>query len=575
MSTDPPHATGANSPPPGVAIYFDADGYVEQLGPPRGKSGTGPIGLMGRQVAGKEFLDAYLSHGRGDALTAIVRAADRAKPLAQVFEQHPSARTKRRTLRVIPEAQLWAAPDPPQVVYYPCPPETRFAWARHAAGARFALCGVTHTLSSEAAALSLCDLLTAPFEPYDALICTSRAVADMVRTVTGSFADYLASRFGGVPALRPRLEVIPLGVNPDKFHPPTPAERASSRQALGVADDEVMVLCVGRLSHHAKAHPFPVFHAADQAARRTGRKVHLLFAGWAAHPAVDRAFRDGAARFAPTARVTFHNGQDPAVRSGVWPAADVFISLPDNIQETFGLVVVEAMATGLPVIGSDWDGYRDLVVDRETGFLVPTRMIRGATTGATFRLLTGLANYDHFLAECSQAVAVDLESAAAALTRLVAEPELCRQMGMAGRRRAVEQFRWERVIRAYESLWAEQEREVTNRGRGSQRTPAPAQYPAPEVSFAGYPTRWLGDADLVQAVPGGGEVSVLAAFPLTNVIPDRRFRDLGTIEALLKQSERPRSVGDLASELERAGADATVARATVAWLLKYGLLRAA
>ena len=131
----------------------------------------------------------------------------------------------------------------------------------------------------------------------------------------------------------------------------------------------MLVLCVGRLSHHAKAHPFPAFHAADQAARRTGKKVLLVFAGWAAHPAIDRAYREGAAQFAPAAASAFVDGQDPAVRTGAWHAADVFLSLPDNIQETFGLVVVEGMASGLPVVGSDWDGYRDLIVDGETGYL--------------------------------------------------------------------------------------------------------------------------------------------------------------------------------------------------------------
>src|SRR5262249_40751316 len=189
--------------------------------------------------------------------------------------------------------------------------------------------------------------------------------------------------------------------------------------------------------------------------------------------------------------VSFLDGQDPQVRSGVWPAADVFVSLPDNIQETFGLVVVEAMATALPVVGSDWDGYRDLVVNGKTGFLVPTQMIRGATVGATFRLLSGQSNYDHFLGECSQAVAVELEATADALGRLVADAELRRQMGTAGRARAVERFTWEKVVRAYEALWAEQEHEVMASGKSRRAALSPAQYPAPEESFTGYPTRWL------------------------------------------------------------------------------------
>jgi D-inositol-3-phosphate glycosyltransferase len=573
MSTDPtPTATG-ESAARGVALYFDPDGYVELLGPPANRPAGGPIGLMGRQVAGKEFLDAYLSHGASDSLTAVVRAANRAGPLRRECEAHPSSRRRRRSLRVLTEPQYLAAAAAPRVLYFPCPPDSRFAWARHAAGSRFALCGVTHTLSSESAALSLCELLTAPYESYDALICTSRAVADLVRSVTGTFADYLADRFGGVPALRPRLEVIPLGVNPEKFRPPTADERKARRQQFGVGDDEVMVLCVGRLSHHAKAHPFPVYHAADQAARRTGRKVHLVFAGWAAHPAVDRAYRDGAARFAPAARVSFLDGQDPQVRSGVWPAADVVVSLPDNIQETFGLVVVEAMATALPVVGSDWDGYRDLIAHGETGFLVPTQMIRGATNGATFRLLFGQTNYDHFLGECSQAVTVDLEAAADALSRLVGDAVLRRQMGIAGRSRAVERFSWEKVVRAYETLWAEQEREVMARGQSRRAVPSPAQYPAPEESFAGYPSRWLTDSDLLRAVAGAPDVAVLAALPLTNVMPDRRCPDAAAIATLLKAADRPDSVGNLAAILERAGSDPVRARATIAWLLKYGVLR--
>ena len=564
---------------PNVALYFDPDGYIEPPRPTAPPNGSG--GLMGRHVAGKEFLDAYFTHGGWDALTAVVRSRDRVEPLVELCRTHPSSRAKRRRLQIVVEADLiarFAGDDrPADVLHTPCPPDARFAWMRQAsAPTAFALCGVTHTLCSPAGVNALCDLLTAPFEPFDALVCTSRAVVEMVKAVTGSFADYLRDRFGGSPALRPRLELIPLGVNLARFCPATPDERARTRKQLAVADDEVMVLCVGRLSHHAKTHPFPVFHAAQQAAHRSGRKVHLVFAGWAAHPAVGQEYRAAARYFAPAARVSFVDGQNPAVRGAVWHAADAFISLPDNLQETFGLVVVEAMASGLPVVGSDWDGYRDLIADGETGFLVPTRMVRSATATATSRLLFGQANYDHFLAECSQATAVDPGAAADALTRLVADAELRKQMGAAARQRAVEHFGWERVIHAYETLWAEQRRELVRHRLARAPATGPVQYPAPERSFVAYPSVWVDDTDRVQSASDAtARLASLLAMPLTNHAADRRCSDRVAITELLRGAAAPRMVGELAAALERAGIEPNAARATIAWLLKYGLLAVA
>lgn len=560
-------------PGPNVALYFDPDGYVEPVhGAP---TSTGAGGLMGRHVAGKEFLDAYLAHGRWDALTAVVRGRDRADPLVELCRTHPSSRDKRRRLHLVEESEFAArftVPDrTAKVLHFPCPPDARFAWLRRAAApGAFALCGVTHTLCSPAAVGALCDLLAAPFERYDALVCTSRAVVDTVKAVTGAYAEYLADRFGGAPALRPRLELIPLGVSTERFRPATAEERSAARRQLGVADDEVMVLCVGRLSHHAKAHPFPVFRAAQHAAHHSGRKVHLVFAGWAAHPAVAQEYRSGARYFAPAARVTFADGQDPAVRVAVWRAADVLISLPDNVQETFGLVVVEAMASGLPVVGSDWDGYRDLVVPGETGFLVPTRMVRGAVTTAPTRLLFGQLSYDHFLAEMVQTTEVNAGAAGAALTRLVADAPLRKQMGAAARRRAVERFDWANVIRAYEALWAEQERELASHPPASQTG---GRFPALEVSFASYPSAWLGDDARVRATPDApARLPGLLAMPLTNLAAARRCSDLAALTALLRAAAASTTVGALADRLHGAGTDPEAARATVAWLLKYELL---
>ena len=117
---------------------------------------------------------------------------------------------------------------------------------------------------------------------------------EVVKTIAGSYADYLKERHGGSPGLGVRLEQIPLGVNPDKYHPATPEERMRMRQALHIADDEIVVLFVGRLSFHAKVHPFPIFVGVSRAARAAGRKAHLILAGWAANEHIRCAFLEGA-----------------------------------------------------------------------------------------------------------------------------------------------------------------------------------------------------------------------------------------------------------------------------------------
>ena len=575
-------AIDPDASPCNIGLFYDDDAYTEPAGV-LGETGRPPdaaSGLMGRHVAGRSFLDAYLTHGRWDDLAVLVRRRDAADSLARFCRDHPSSRTRPRRLRAFEERNFHrdfaADPPPARLLYFPTPVSARHAWARQRLGpAAFALAGVTHTLCSAEAVRQIGELVTAPFEPHDALICTSAAVARMVRDVAGTYADHLRERHGGNPGLNLRLEVIPLGVDADRFRPPTPAERQAGRAAFGVGEDEVAVLFVGRLSHHAKAHPFPMYRAADLAARATGRPVRLLLAGWAANRAIADAFVEGARAFAPGVRATFLDGHDPAVRAGVWRAADAFVSLVDNIQETFGLVVAEAMASGLPVVASDWDGYRDLVDDGRTGFLVPTTALAGADGSATSRLMFGELDYDHFLAECGQTITVDVAAAAEALARLVSDEPLRRSLGDAGRRRAVERFAWPRVIAAYESLWRDQGRQRLGSARRGPAPDAPAHYPPLARSFAGYPTRWLDPAGpaLVSASGTAVEMERLLDMPLTHHVADRRVADPSVLRRVLAEARAARPLADLDALLRASGADPTRAAATLAWMLKYDLLR--
>jgi glycosyltransferase involved in cell wall biosynthesis len=561
-----------------IALLYDDSAYVESVHRPRARTADGPAGLVGRQVAGREFLDAFLTHGTWDELTAVVYHHASADSLVRFCEQHPSSRSRRRRLRIVRMNAFLESffPDPPApLLYTPCPPDPSFAWARlHGGPGAFALSGVTHTLCTAGAAHVLCEMLTAPYEPFDTLICTSSAVVRMVRALTGAYADYLRDRSGGTPAFRPRLEMIPLGVNPERFRPATDQERATRRAALKIAPDEVAILFVGRFTPHAKAHPFPLLHGVAEAARQTGQKVHLVLSGWAPNQKLLDVFIEGTRAFAPGVPVSVVDGMDPDLRFGVWHCADVFSSLSDSIQETFGLVVIEAMASGLPVVASDWDGYRDLIADGETALLMPTYMVREATADATMRLLLQAADYDGFLAECNQTVTVDPAAAVQAYARLLTDPALRRRMGEAGRRRVLERFTWQRVVKAYEELWRSQEIERRAFSTPARKPFGPACYPAPEETFAGYPTRILGDDDLVEAAPGAeAQLLLVRSLPLTCYAGEQRSGEEKILRAILAEAARPRTIAQLDAVLTSMGVARRRGRATLAWMLKYGMLR--
>jgi glycosyltransferase involved in cell wall biosynthesis len=427
---------------------------------------------------------------------------------------------------------------------------------------------------------SLANLLVAPVRSWDAVICTSRVVRDSVRRVFERQAEYLGARLGAQRFELPQLPLIPLGVHSRDFEI-DPARRAEARRRFGIAAADVAFVFVGRLSFHAKAHPQQMFRALERACRRMGaddgRGLHLILCGWFASEAIDKAFHEAAAELCPSIRLTVLDGRVAATQLDAWAAADVFTSLADNVQESFGTTPLEAMAAGLPCVVSDWNGYRDSVRDGIDGYRIATVMPpAGAGLDLAQRYDDGVDSYEAYCGHASQAVAVDGAALTDAYVRLIDDAGLRRQLGENARRRAREQFDWSVVFERYRALWCELDE---RRRADAALAPAlPAAVPDrldPFEVFASYASAQITPMSLVELVPDAS----LALLREYRELAVNRFgapalptlEEFGQIFGSIES--RPMQVDELIDAL--GPRDRPALLRGLAWLCKMDLLRVA
>lgn len=153
--------------------------------------------------------------------------------------------------------------------------------------------------------------------------------------------------------------------------------------------------------------------------------------------------------------VIFMENHDVMNRNELYALSDVFTSPIDNIQETFGITPIEAMACGVPQVVSDWDGYKDTVEDGVTGFRVPTYWAECDKDINKFGMLpydeVSRCNLYHYL--MSQTVVIDIIKYEEAFQKLIDDEELRKTMGEQSRKRAEQHYDWKVIIEQYNNLW--------------------------------------------------------------------------------------------------------------------------
>ena len=533
---------------------------------------SGPV--LGRKVANQGFMAALLAADPFDEYHFFPADQDLARSLeAELKRSFPKARTVVRHRldlpRALAENQYHCFHLSDCILNF-----SHLARLRNRVSGRiFPITAPVHSLSyagyGQAMALHLWPGSTA----RDCVVATSRAGEAAVRAYHEILRQGLGLDPSGYPG--PSIRRIPLGVDPDLFPEPDPANRTLARERTGLTPDKTTLLVFGRIHHASKMDVLPLLRALQRAGAQGGLDlgaVRLVLAGWT-EPGDE--LPDTLARLAKGMGLEMVVRQRPGEteKGDLFLAADCFASLADNPQETFGLSILEAMLAGLPVIASDYDGYRDTVVHGRTGLLVPS--LGPAQTPDTDALAPLLFDNQYHLFLAQQTV-VNVPETAEALARLLTDPQARKDMGAAGRERVLEHFTWASVLDRHLALWEELNGLPTRSPDELRNIPHPLHVDFGRT-FAAYSTRRFGQDMRVrmgtagEAFYRGRDVPVI--YPgVAGLLDQEALRQACFL------ARKPVVAADLVSRLaERFPeyADADRARFLILWCLKHDLLEEA
>lgn len=429
----------------------------------------------------------------------------------------------------------------------------------------FPVTGLIHSLNASQTPFEALKVCTAPARPFDSIVCTSRCGRDALQNL---FA-VIEETFGASGAqYRGRMDIIPLGIEDHLGQNPQPLQ---SRQVLNLPEQAFVILYVGRIAVDNKFDPGPLLMTVREVLDAHPEKPILLVLAGGVDGTTKALLRallaenglEGHTRLIP-------NFKDD-LKGHLYAAADVYVSPVDNLQETFGLTILEAMVHGCAVVASDFNGYAELVEDGKTGIKIPTTWAN-CLTG--MRDLQGMMDFFTGQLLVSQSIAVDQRRLFQAIERLLLHPEYRLQIGASARKHVQGAYLWSRIIPRYLALWNELGH-LSWKGLPLTGGGSPCWWDVDHfATFAHFAARLARDEDPVRLSPRGRKALAQKKRPVpysdvgaTLIHPELVFR------VLLGLQDGTRRVGEVARFLRsQAVMDASTALYHILWMLKQGFI---
>lgn len=247
---------------------------------------------------------------------------------------------------------------------------------------------------------------------------------DLLLVYSNYVKNQLAARF---PAVADKIRFVHLATDVDRFVPrweqETAKKAAGIKAKLGIPANHKVVFFAGRIIPKKGVH---ILIEAMLQILKTCPKTHLVVSGsgWFGNSVPSQYIKDLKQQAAKLGkRVVFTNYIYPHSLPLYFAMADVFVC-PSQWDEPFGLVNVEAMAAGVPVVAAARGGIPEIISDGVDGYLIEDE-----------------ANPDAYVKP---------------ITSLLTNPELAGAFGMKGREKVEQYFNWVRagndLIKVYKEL---------------------------------------------------------------------------------------------------------------------------
>jgi glycosyltransferase involved in cell wall biosynthesis len=242
--------------------------------------------------------------------------------------------------------------------------------------------------------------------------------ADCICPLTIEEGEYIVENYGASPE---RIRVINNGVIAEDFHPPDPSRAEAVRERLGLRPNDLPLLLIARVDPRKGQRE--LIEAAPEVIRRVretaGREVKIVFVAWVDSPFA-RSLEERVEALAIRDHVIY---QPPVANAGIpeffWASAAYALS---SSYDIFPIAMLEAMASGLPVVATRNGGPSEVITQGQDGYLVET---------------------------------TDAAALAEALVKVLVDEAERTRLGENARRKVAERYTWDRIAQRTMKIYQE------------------------------------------------------------------------------------------------------------------------